>query len=423
MVCDIMSRRLNCRNMQRYGRSGQEQYGVDIVGLTKEGVIGIQCKNFLKKKLTTATVDQELEKCKTFTPTLSRCYLVTCVDKDSELQSYVYGRAIEHQAQQIFDIEIIFWEDLTEWLESYPDVRKKYYPHFPDPEELNYSLENDHHKLTLTYPVEASHLQTTVIQTMNDLPKNNVYQFTLGLTTFPNVYFDKVADLQLLLADIVAEEDHFEASFEAVAQIFTEVKALLSDRDFYSNELWIYPNVRLSFAFLFGSVFRKVTGFRLKLIANHRIWATYGLAEVPSDIVFDLPITLNETSREVAVVLNISSNIEISVEAFVRSWEIPPRWLHVWSLPDNNVKSAAHGLSIARDIARHFKRLITSAGVLHIHVFPIMPAALALLIAYHLNGICPISVYFMDGTRDHYRIGGTVFNDTGGKRDETSDTI
>jgi len=35
IVCDVFSRKLNNRNFQRYGRSGQEQFGVDIAGVVE----------------------------------------------------------------------------------------------------------------------------------------------------------------------------------------------------------------------------------------------------------------------------------------------------------------------------------------------------------------------------------------------------
>ena len=77
--------------IDRFGRRGQAQYGVDILGLRDgniDQIVGIQCK--LKgqgKKLTENEVKNEVEKARLFKPPLSEYIIATTAPKDAKLDS------------------------------------------------------------------------------------------------------------------------------------------------------------------------------------------------------------------------------------------------------------------------------------------------------------------------------------------------
>jgi hypothetical protein len=205
------------------------------------------------------------------------------------------------------------------------------------------------------------------------------------------------------------DEENARQNFSVAASELSNIKTLLSD-SFYSRDVWVYLNARLSLAFLVGWTFRKVTGFSLKLLGNEYLWATNDLPTVSTGLVEDIPHMLNAASSEVALVLNISREIESSVVSHVESWTKPPCAILVWNLDTYVVRSAAHALSLAQEISRKIKALIDRGRVTHIHLFGALPAPLAALIAYHLNAICPITIYFLDSSRNQYLPGGTFHN-------------
>ena len=114
--------------VERYGRRGQSQDGVDVACISKDEVIGIQCKRV--EKLTEDDIDKEINLAKNFEPKLDKYIIATTLKKDKNLQTHVYKKSIENQNNDLFKIEIIFWDGLTDKIfnESSIDLFKKYFP-------------------------------------------------------------------------------------------------------------------------------------------------------------------------------------------------------------------------------------------------------------------------------------------------------
>ena len=115
--------------IETFGRNGQTQHGVDVVCVSREEVIGIQCKR--RKKLTTGMIDEEINKAKNFLPKLDKFILATTLDKDAKLQSHVFNKSIENQNNGLFKIEIIFWDGITDKILNESDVKlyKDFFPY------------------------------------------------------------------------------------------------------------------------------------------------------------------------------------------------------------------------------------------------------------------------------------------------------
>lgn len=80
--------------IQRNGRRGQTQNGVDIYGMPQGAVsyYGIQCKGkdeYTNAQLTKDEIDQEIEKAQSFKPALKRFIFATTSNKDSEIEEYI----------------------------------------------------------------------------------------------------------------------------------------------------------------------------------------------------------------------------------------------------------------------------------------------------------------------------------------------
>lgn len=117
-------------NINRYGRHGQRQHGVDTMVESKEGIIGIQCKRV--EKLTIPIINEEIEKAENFTPALKSFKFYTTDKRDVEIQSHIAKKSQEYRAKNLFDIGILFWEDISDILQETKnyDILEDFYPHF-----------------------------------------------------------------------------------------------------------------------------------------------------------------------------------------------------------------------------------------------------------------------------------------------------
>jgi len=112
-----------CSEIKKNGRTGQKQYGVDVYGIPKEEeqYYGIQCKgkdDYTNANLTEKEIDAEIEKAKTFKPSLKKFYFATTANKDSSIEEYVRQKNIENRKSNLFEIHIFCWEDIVDLIEE-----------------------------------------------------------------------------------------------------------------------------------------------------------------------------------------------------------------------------------------------------------------------------------------------------------------
>lgn len=410
IVCDLFSRRYNNENFQRYGRSGQKQAGIDIVGVTLIGLLGVQCKHHPVGNIRFTEIEEELAKAEDFKPALDELIIVTSAERDATVQQRLLELTSERKSQGKFPVTIRFWDDICGWLNEFPDLVYKHFTRYFPIEELEHirlSRLGTTNKATVYWPATTTELREVVMNNLGNTEKDAPYKLSLGLTTFSDVSFRGKVDLEIQLADLFTPANGGETAFAQAEQILTELKSIIAD-PFFANELIVYLQVRLTLAFLLGWIFRRVTHFQLKLLDRDMVWATDGLPFVPSWLTDTLPHIINQDSDEVVLILNLSRTIEPTVYEFVRSWDVQPKVVLGYELQGHAVTSAAHALSIAAEISRKIKSLTDLWGIRHIHLFAAMPAALATLTAYHLNTVCPISIYFRDRSLGTYRLGGAI---------------
>ncbi|MEF3136080.1 hypothetical protein OS035_32190 [Rhizobium sp. 268] len=123
----LWSAKLKDPNLQRLGRSGQNQHGLDIIGIRDDDPrkrVGIQCK--LKSgngKLTEKEVRNEFEAALTIQPPLTEFHIVTTADRDTEIQLFADKLAIEQMdAGRKIRFIIWGWQAITDELGQYPDA-------------------------------------------------------------------------------------------------------------------------------------------------------------------------------------------------------------------------------------------------------------------------------------------------------------
>lgn len=115
-------------NLQRNGRQGQPQAGVDIYGEDDLGrVVGVQCKN-IEAGLKIATVTEELTKAEQFAPPLVGFYIATTLPNDALMQREIRLLSIERVKNNSFPVGIFFWEDIIQELIKNPQTFSIHYP-------------------------------------------------------------------------------------------------------------------------------------------------------------------------------------------------------------------------------------------------------------------------------------------------------
>ncbi len=115
-------------DIQKNARRGQEQHGVDLYGHTPEKKLnGAQCKLHEEgKRLTKGEVLEEVEKAKTFAPPLAHYVIATTSPTDPTLQLLARELTQDHQAVGIFSVEVMSWDAITELLNEYAAVARRF---------------------------------------------------------------------------------------------------------------------------------------------------------------------------------------------------------------------------------------------------------------------------------------------------------
>lgn len=131
---DLFKRLWRDQNTQFNGRSGQPQAGVDVYGESREDgrLNGVQCKGRdggYGASLTVAELRSEVEKAKTFVPSLDVFILATTAPNDVRILAEARELKKAHRAAGLFDVEVYAWDTLKQHATDYPDILQK---HFPD---------------------------------------------------------------------------------------------------------------------------------------------------------------------------------------------------------------------------------------------------------------------------------------------------
>lgn len=126
MIYDLFKRKWHDEYIQQFGKLGQGQNGIDIIGhpVDSKQIEGIQCKRVVK--LLPNDIEKEYKKSEKFKPKLSRFIIATTTDRDVHVQQ----KAAEITSLKNYPCAVLFWEDICQLLSDFPDVLKKYYPDF-----------------------------------------------------------------------------------------------------------------------------------------------------------------------------------------------------------------------------------------------------------------------------------------------------
>lgn len=220
------------------------------------------------------------------------------------------------------------------------------------------------------------------------------YKPTVAVRTFEDKSFVSNVDLDI---DLTSVFNHEKSGQEVITQdvipALTDIKKSFNELR-CDKELTVYIKSRLTAAVIFGWIFRRVTGFKLKIIVDeNNIWTTNAKLTEPS---VQKCKTCTDDGDEAIIILNLSgpNNIEKSVVNFAKKQKIYLGAITLFNLDAQAITTPQAALSISKEIAGEIKSLNVTHNFTIVHVFGMMPAPLAVLIGYHLNACGQVAFYY-----------------------------
>lgn len=124
-ICaDLWREEWNDPHIQRIGRPGQRQDGLDVLSDPRDGPRrAIQCKNYEPKLFTNAIVDDIVEKVKG-SPLLpiEELVIATTAPRSTTVQEHAKEIRERHRKTHLFDVWVWAWEDIETLLQRHQDV-------------------------------------------------------------------------------------------------------------------------------------------------------------------------------------------------------------------------------------------------------------------------------------------------------------
>ncbi len=128
ITLDALKAKWDSPNLQKNGRIGQAQAGVDIYGYDNlYNQAGIQCKKY-DKELTLKIINEEIANAEKFTPSLDVLYFATTQPNDARLQKEIRMLSKERVSEGKFPVSIFFWNDIAQEIISSEILTKKHFP-------------------------------------------------------------------------------------------------------------------------------------------------------------------------------------------------------------------------------------------------------------------------------------------------------
>lgn len=124
--------------VQKNGRRGQAQYGVDIFGCPNgpsQSYWGVQCKgkdSNYGSKAEWSEVLAEVAKAEKFSPKLDGWIFSTTAPVDAGLQKAARELSVVRRAKGLFSVDVLGWEEIQALMVDAPEVIAEFYPEHAD---------------------------------------------------------------------------------------------------------------------------------------------------------------------------------------------------------------------------------------------------------------------------------------------------
>lgn len=162
----VLKRHWNRPGLERFGKKGEEQFGVDIFDTLGESpMYGAQCK--LKepsKSLEPAEIRAEVEKAEGFPATLDYYAIMTTGKVSGTAQLTIQQINQKHRAAGSFTVELFTWDKITKLLRQYPEVERQFYGGLRSEEVavVNVKLDAIQSAVAVIAPAAAASVKTEI---------------------------------------------------------------------------------------------------------------------------------------------------------------------------------------------------------------------------------------------------------------------
>jgi hypothetical protein len=103
--------------LERYGRAGQSQHGVDIVARHgNRWPVGLQCRKKSRWPVVSLTIrelDEAVKEARKFKPPLRSFYVLTTAPDDAKLQEHARKITARHHRKGLFDVNVVGWSEIV----------------------------------------------------------------------------------------------------------------------------------------------------------------------------------------------------------------------------------------------------------------------------------------------------------------------
>lgn len=124
--------------VQKNGRRGQAQHGVDVFGSPnrdRRSYWGVQCKgkdSNYGSKAEWSEVVAEIAKAEKFSPKLEEWIFATTSPSDATLQKAARELSVKRRADGLFSVDVLGWEEIQALMAGAPEVIIEFYPEHAD---------------------------------------------------------------------------------------------------------------------------------------------------------------------------------------------------------------------------------------------------------------------------------------------------
>lgn len=127
---DLFPRWKRYSNLQKYGRRGQDQKGLDLVGNNEAGArIGVQCKHYQKVNSDLREqIVEDISNARTVTPPIVHMDICVSADEDRDLVDLAEDEARSNRQVGSFSIQLIFKKELYDAGQQHHQLIEKYAP-------------------------------------------------------------------------------------------------------------------------------------------------------------------------------------------------------------------------------------------------------------------------------------------------------
>lgn len=260
LVCFCRVYFQNVIEVKPFGRQGQKQKGIDVVVVVeKEEHIVVQCKDVAKTSI--KDIDKWVRKFDEnellFAESIRRFVIAVGTPRNSMVQEYVFGLSHKRFQEGQVPVEIIFWDDIQDFIKSHDEIIDEFYPQLSKKYKAQLDrIENQNNRLLQS---QINHLGSSGTDTSLHLAFSNEEQLMHSFLEIVVKY-----DIQSLMRadpetgfdlDLIMNYDLFEIE----AQAILDKAVCISDRGKY-DEITAFLKTLKQFVYILLSITDTVDG-------------------------------------------------------------------------------------------------------------------------------------------------------------------